>query len=155
LYVLPGPPILYYGTEIPLSQSRSIHAKDAQGFDEARLPILWDLEKSFQFTEYLARLAEIRQKYPQLRRAKWAVNSFDEQKDTLVLSLGDSQDFMLLINRSSKERQLLIKNQGYLAYQDLIDYSTYPIRNDELRINLPAQTGILLSAKNYAEQSAK
>jgi cyclomaltodextrinase len=148
LYVLPGPPILYNGTEIPLSQRRSIHARDAQGFDEARLPMTWDLEKSFQFTEYLARLAEIRQKYPQLRQAEWTVNAFDEKKDMLVLSLGDSQDFMLLINRSPKEHQLLIQNPEYLSYQDLVDHTTYPNRNDELQINLPAQTGILLSAKN-------
>jgi secreted PhoX family phosphatase len=108
----------------------------------------WDLEKSFQFTEYLARLAEIRQKYPQLRQAEWTVNAFDEKKDMLVLSLGDSQDFMLLINRSPKEHQLLIQNPEYLSYQDLVDHTTYPNRNDELQINLPAQTGILLSAKN-------
>ena len=65
----------------------------------------------------------------------------------LVLSLGDSQDFMLLINRSPKEHQLLIQNPEYLSYQDLVDHTTYPNRNDELQINLPAQTGILLSAK--------
>lgn len=151
LYVLPGPPIFYYGTEIPLSQKRSIHARDAQGFDEARLPMAWDLEKSYQFTEYLARLADIRQKYPQLRRVEWTVNAYDEQKDTLILTLGASQEFMLLINRSAKERRFLIQNQGYFTYHDLVDHGTYPVRNDELHIIVPAQTGVLLSAKKSAE----
>ncbi len=35
LYVLPGPPIIYYGSEIPLSQNHLLHEGGGLGFDEA------------------------------------------------------------------------------------------------------------------------
>ncbi len=41
-FTLPGPPIIYYGTEVGLSQVRDVRYPDGTGHpEEARLPMLW------------------------------------------------------------------------------------------------------------------
>ncbi|MBK8024316.1 MAG: hypothetical protein IPK19_23510 [Chloroflexi bacterium] len=39
-FALPGPPILYYGTEVGLSQAEGVSS--AIGLDASRMPMIWD-----------------------------------------------------------------------------------------------------------------
>ena len=61
LYLLPEAPIVYYGSEIPLSQKRSIHAKGGIGFDEGRVPMPWDQPTDTPTAALLRELAQVRQ----------------------------------------------------------------------------------------------
>ena len=64
LYLLPQPPIVYYGTEFDLSQHRSIHDRGASGFDEARLAIPWKTESMPETARLLRELSDFREANP-------------------------------------------------------------------------------------------
>jgi cyclomaltodextrinase len=109
LYVMPGPPILYYGTEVALSQNRSIHSGEGLGFDEARLPMDW--QKDSDLSAYLIRLAEIRQEHPEIIEENINLVLCDDLKQVLVLRIGSSQtSFYLFINRSDETQSIIINN---------------------------------------------
>ncbi|MGI6259908.1 MAG: alpha-amylase family glycosyl hydrolase [Anaerolineaceae bacterium] len=75
LYLLPEAPIVYYGSEIPLSQKRSIHAKGGIGFDEGRVPMPWDQPTDTPTAALLRELAQFRQENSWLTDASWKLIS--------------------------------------------------------------------------------
>ncbi len=146
LYCLPGPPIIYYGTEALLSQNQSIHAKEALGFDEARLAMPWDQAVKASIPGYLSRLAEIRKQFPAIHQQPWGVVQFDPERDMIALGKRDSRNFLLLINRSEKGIQVVLPIRSHRRYKDLIGEDTYKIDNGKLRLLLPACSSLLLTA---------
>ncbi len=111
LYVLPGQPIVYYGTETGLSQRHSIHGEEGQGFDEARLPMNW-AEDSL-LGDYLRLLSLFRQNHPGILDGSFEVILCDDQREVLVLKIGRGQQtFILLINRSENIRTLELAEIG-------------------------------------------
>lgn len=61
LYLMPGAPIVYYGSERELSQWQSIHANNALGFDEARPAMDWEEQKEHTSARAMRELAAFRQ----------------------------------------------------------------------------------------------
>lgn len=106
LYLLPQPPIVYFGTETLLSQRQSIHAKDSIGFDEARLPMDWT--KEAVLAPLLKQLAELREANPQLMESAWEADRVDDKADILVLKrkIGDNQDWLFAINLGDSHCQI-------------------------------------------------
>jgi len=105
LYVLPGPPIVYYGTEFALSQNRSIHGEEGLGFDEARLPMDWQVNCPLK--GFLAQLAQIRETYPVILEGKVKVVLCDDHRQVLILQTGEGQSAIyLLINRSDGDQRV-------------------------------------------------
>ncbi|MFU8827100.1 MAG: alpha-amylase family glycosyl hydrolase [Brevefilum sp.] len=147
LYSLPEPPIIYYGTEVPLSQYRSIHAKGAQGFDEVRLPMPWKEVESSTLPAYLATLAEIRNNNPLIRQTEWEVYAVDDVKETLVLGKGLQESFYLLINNSAEERDFSIRINQAGGYQDLILGKFCERTNNSLELSLQPFSSALLAAE--------
>lgn len=145
LYMLPGPPIIYYGTEIPLSQNRSIHENGAQGFDEARLPMAWEENPKLKFVEYLAKLAEIRTLYPVLYQTDWRVYHCDDQMEVLILEKKNIKGIFLLINRSKKENQIPLEIKPQADYINLVSGEIIQPAEEKLTINLAPCTGVLIS----------
>jgi cyclomaltodextrinase / maltogenic alpha-amylase / neopullulanase len=144
LYTLPEPPIIYYGTEVPFSQNLSIHAKEAQGFDEARLPMDWDAAEKSTLPGYLAKLAEIRRKYPDIHQSGWIVNQLDEEAGFIVLGKKESQNVFLIINRSIKEVVCDITGPVAGRYVNLLDGDADLSSEGKLLITLKAMTAKLI-----------
>lgn len=71
LYMLPGQPIVYYGTESGLSQVGSVHDRTSRGSDEARLPMNWGFDLQNPTAVLLRELAAFREQNPWLRDARW------------------------------------------------------------------------------------
>ncbi|WP_129627948.1 alpha-amylase family glycosyl hydrolase [Candidatus Oscillochloris fontis] len=60
-YTLPHPPILYYGTEVGLSQRDDVRHADGSGHpEEARLPMLWGAEQDQDLLTFYRRLGTVR-----------------------------------------------------------------------------------------------
>lgn len=93
LYLLPQPPIVYYGTEFDLSQHRSIHDRGASGFDEARLAMPWGTAPMPETARLLRQLADFRQANPWLTQATWQVQSTssDGHHAEISVSAGSNQ----------------------------------------------------------------
>lgn len=108
LYILPGPPIVYYGTEVGLSQNRSIHSGGGLGFDEARLPMDW--QKASELGAFLKQLAVLRDAHPEIHKCRVETIQCDDEKQTLMLRIGNSGDILyLLINRSDTAQVMHIE----------------------------------------------
>ena len=93
LYLLPQPPIVYYGTEFDLSQQRSIHDRAASGFDEARLAIPWNTASMSETACLLRQLSDFREANPWLGNAAWQVISVskDGQQAQIKVTSGSNQ----------------------------------------------------------------
>jgi len=87
-YLMPGPPIVYYGSEQELSQRKSIHANDALGFDEARLPMDWEAQKEHNSAKVMREMAAFRQQNPWLSRARWHTLELEPRKVVFKVSNG-------------------------------------------------------------------
>jgi glycosidase len=64
LMTLPGMPVIYYGTEVGLSQRHDGIVENA----EARLPMLWGGDQNQGLLEHFQRLGKLRGESPALRR---------------------------------------------------------------------------------------
>ncbi|MBG0787435.1 MAG: hypothetical protein H0S79_20275, partial [Anaerolineaceae bacterium] len=100
LYVLPGPPIIYYGTEMPLSQNHLLHEGGGLGFDEARLEMDWAAENGFELVQYLRKLADIRSQESFYAIEAWKELMLEEDEGILVLAANQTKS-LLVINRST------------------------------------------------------
>ena len=89
---LPGQPIIYYGTEVGLSQERSKEA--GEGSDEARLPMLWGSEQDGDLLSWYKALIAARRAYPVI---------WNKERETL---LADSTVWCYKIGQA--EQQVLV-----------------------------------------------
>lgn len=144
LGMLPGAPIIYYGTEIALSQNQSIHASGAQGFDESRLPMNWEESESSDLPAYFNQLWEIRRRYPCIHQKPWKVIGCDDRQDVLVLGKPEDESAFLIINRSEHEIQTSIPLKQSGVYLDLMTEKPCSSTNQELQVALPPVSGIVI-----------
>jgi glycosidase len=91
LYLMPGPPIVYYGSERELSQRQSIHSNDALGFDEARMAINWDEQDERNSAKMMREMAAFRRENPWLSHARWQTRELEPQKVVFNVSDGEKQ----------------------------------------------------------------
>ena len=91
LYLMPGPPIVYYGSERELSQRQSIHSNDALGFDEARMAINWDEQDERNSAKVMREMAAFRRENPWLSHARWHTRELEPQKVVFNVSDGEKQ----------------------------------------------------------------
>ena len=94
LYLMPGPPIVYYGSEQELSQRQSIHANNALGFDEARLPMNWEGQKERNSAKVMREMATFRRQNSWLSQARWHTLELEKQK--VVFRLSDGEEKLLV-----------------------------------------------------------
>jgi glycosidase len=102
LYLLPGPPIVYYGTEQELSQRQSIHANDALGFDEARMAMDWKGQKEHTSAKVMREMAAFRRENPWLSQACWHTLELEPHKVVFEVSHRENR----LVVEISKEQDI-------------------------------------------------
>ena len=66
-FTLSGPPIIYYGTEVGLSQERDVRQGTLGIPEEARLPMLWGDSQDRELLSYYQSLTRLRRENPALR----------------------------------------------------------------------------------------
>ena len=103
LYLLPQPPLVYYGNEFGLSQHASIHAEGSSGFDESRLQMSWENPPHPEIAEHLRKLADFRLKNPWLLEASWQVLEVSEDGNQAKMSISDDAH-RLILKIETKER---------------------------------------------------
>ena len=147
LYHLPHPPIIYYGTETLLSQSKSIHEPGARGFDETRWAMHWNYTDDEDLTGYLKKLSEIRLRFPMLSQTPWYVHQVDGEKDHVVLGKSTGHSAYLILNRSRKNIEIEIPQTKSTTFMDLLNQKTYLVdHTQKLRVNINPESGMILLA---------
>jgi glycosidase len=67
-FTLAGAPIIYYGTEVGLSQERDVRQKGWAICEEARLPMIWGRQQDTRLLAFYRDLCRVRQRESALRR---------------------------------------------------------------------------------------
>ncbi len=66
-FTLSGPPVIYYGTEVGLSQERDVRQNGFGLPEESRLPMLWGEAQDRELFRFYQGLARLRKQHPCLR----------------------------------------------------------------------------------------
>ena len=141
LFTLPGPPILYYGTETGLSQHTSI--RDGLGFDEARLPMKWDTEQDSNLIEYFRTLIRLRETHPTLAEGVRRTLILDPDEG-LYAYTPDPDRILIAFNTSPEPRTLTVPITLPETAQDRLNGNLVEHHSDHLKIHLPPETGALI-----------
>ncbi|MBG0783700.1 MAG: hypothetical protein H0S79_01210 [Anaerolineaceae bacterium] len=145
LYTLPGPPIIYYGTEVPLSQRHLLHEGGGLGFDEARLEMDWHAVMSSDLPDYLRRLADIRNELVVSPSHNWHQMLVDDVQQILILTAQEEKE-LLIVNRSMEAKDIslyITMEKG--VYRDRITGETYPILDHRLELKIQPLMAIVLT----------
>ncbi len=153
-FTLPGTPIIYYGTEIALSQELDIAAAGWGGDAEVRGDMHWSPEEqNLELRDFYRRLVQVRRTYPVLWSGSCRVNHLDD----------DQQAFSYVRAPLDGEGPLLVVafNLGHVpAVVDLPDetagWHVVLASRDDLHVgkdhvHLPAMSGCILVTTGFRE----
>lgn len=107
-FTLSGQPIVYYGTEAGLSQSRDIVWPDGRHImEESRQPMPWGAEQDQELLAYYRWLIHFRRQHPALWRGQRQTLHLDDAAGTYAYSRDDGQETLVVaLNASDQERTI-------------------------------------------------
>jgi glycosidase len=138
LLTLPGLPIVYYGTEVGLSQRRDGAAENA----EARLPMLWGDQQDGDLLAYFQQLGRLRRESAALRHGTRQTLLVDDAVYAYRRAAGD-ESFVIVLNRSDRpQRRRLDAGPG--QWIDRMNVATVGRDGSDLEVLVPSQAGAIL-----------
>lgn len=138
---LPGPPIIYYGTEVGLSQWHDLEYEDgSRRMEESRTPMLWGKEQDRDLLEFYRSLV--------FWRTRWGVHSMKPRlvhagADGLLLFLVGS--WLVVINASSEEHNVDLGVRGSM-WLALATGNDVQLHGELLRV--PSMGGAIVAAES-------
>lgn len=114
-FTLPHPPIIYYGTEVGLSQRRDVRYADGSGHpEEARLPMLWGDAQDRELRHFYQRLVAMRRAAPDVWRAPRRTLLADDAASLLVyVCANDEREALVALNNGSSSQTVPLRGAGY------------------------------------------
>lgn len=142
-FSLVGPPIIYYGTEVGLSQERDVRQADFGRPHESRLPMLWGSQQKTMLFDYYQHLIALRRAHPALRRGAREVLFADSS--ALAFTRGeDSDQVATALNLSTDPVAVrLLRPFGQVLLATSPDCSSQSTTGETL-ITLPPLGGLML-----------
>jgi cyclomaltodextrinase len=141
-FTLAGAPIIYYGTEVGLSQEREIWREDGGFLEESRLAMLWDEAQDVSLREYYRRLIALRKAHPVLWRGTRETLHVDASKGTYAYSRCDeSEELIVVLNNSGCSRVVNLETD---LHKDLLHHRTYPVKSNQVELTLSPYSGVVL-----------
>jgi cyclomaltodextrinase len=110
-FVLPGPPILYYGTEIGLSQERDVRQGSLGLPEESRLPMLWGSEMDLMLLADYQALTGLRKDLRVLQEAGMRVLMADD--NSLLFQRGECAKAVCVALNLSEQPRLIPLPAGF------------------------------------------
>ncbi len=108
-YTLSGPPIVYNGTEVGVTQERFIHDKNSQGMEECRQPMLWGDEQDGELLSAFWWLNHLRRNHPVFWRGRRRTIHLDNAARTYAYVREDGIETALVgFNLSNEPRRFSI-----------------------------------------------
>lgn len=146
LFTLAGPPIVYYGTEVGVTQERPIHQGEHGIFEEARAPMKWGDDQDRDLHRYFRRLSALRQHHRVLQSGARRVLHLDAEAGTYAyVREGDGQRVVVALNLSSQPRTVRLPVSLKSDAVDHLNTSILTITTDFVEVTLPAQTGAFIA----------
>ncbi len=156
-FTLPQPPIIYYGTEVGLSQERNIWTPDGYGHHAyARMPMLWGEAQDQDLLQYYRHLCTIRRENSVLRSGRRMNLHLDASANIYAYALqgrghaDGEKEIVVIINSSEDVRSttVYLVPLGFpenTVLEDLIDGQSYKVRRSHLKLTLNPLQGVILA----------
>ncbi len=143
-FTLPAPPIIYYGTEVGLSQLRDVRQGSRGILEESRLPMRWSDQDS-DLLAYYRRLIAIRRHRRMIWQKPRRTLLVDGPGGRYSYAYGDSDSeeaVIVLLNNAPHGQSFTVSAAGH--WEDLINGGVIAA-NDALSMTLPPYAGTILA----------
>jgi glycosidase len=145
-FTLSGPPVIYYGTEVGLSQQRDVRQEGLGLPEEARLPMPWESLQDQKLFAYYRNLIALRREHPALRQpglqilhAAGSLLAYQRGELIVCLNLANHLEVLDLPVPTSTTELILEANSSVLLESDA---------NGNLQMSLPAWGGAVIKIKS-------
>jgi len=139
-FTLSGPPVIYYGTEVGLSQARDVR-QDGRGLpEESRLPMLWGGDQETDLLEYYRRLILLRRDISALKTGR--IQIVEADRNRLTFTRGDNKELLVVLNLSTKKQKVDTFDQWNKI---LLQTNTDDVMVGKLEITMAPLGGAILS----------
>jgi glycosidase len=145
-FTLSGPPVIYYGTEVGLSQQRDVRQEGLGLPEEARLPMPWESLQDQKLFAYYRNLIALRREHPALRQpglqilhAAGSLLAYQRGELIVCLNLANHLEVLDLPVPASTAELILEANSSVLLESDA---------NANLQMSLPAWGGAVIKIKS-------
>jgi cyclomaltodextrinase len=139
-FTLSGAPVIYYGTEVGLSQERDVRQGDMGLPEESRLPMIWDREQNSNLLDFYRKLISLRKGYAELTHGK--VKPMHVDKNVLVYSKGSSKRILTCLNLSDELHHI---NLPVKIMDVSFNAGEYKISDDKKGIALSPLSGTIIT----------
>ena len=142
-FTLAGQPVIYYGTEVGLSQNKDVRQGDWGLPEESRLPMLWGEAQDAALLDFYRRLIALRLQEPALYAGVRRNIAVDDHILAYARELED-RSLAIALNLSQTIRQVTL--QGPWKSQLLATDSNCRVinANDLVLVELPALAGVVV-----------
>lgn len=151
-YTLAGPPIVYYGTEVGLSQRRDCRTPDGHGRPhEARTPMLWDDAQDTDLLAWYRALGRMRRAHPVLWRGARQTLTVDNPPGTWAYARTDGEDALVVVlnaGDSPAEVSVPIACLGLADgthLRNLLGEEVYAVAGGRVKVGLGPVAGVALA----------
>jgi glycosidase len=144
-FTLAGPPIIYYGTEVGLSQVTGVRQPDGRGLlEESRLPMLWGDDQDRSLLAFYTKLVALRNQSACLRRGERTTLLADKQVLAYRRELAGER-LATVVNLGLETRQVNL--DGIWSSIWLATHADCEIdpREDGCQVRLPALSGAVIT----------
>lgn len=152
-FAVPHPPIIYYGTEVGLSQDRDVQMPSGgDHLEYARLPMLWGEDQDRDLYEYYRRLSRIRGSHAALRKGERTTLHVDSEAGTYAYALRTRAEVLVVVLNNGDEARRLALPVGYvgladgIAVADLMSGDRYTVAEGQVLLSLQPLTGTILAS---------
>jgi len=91
-FTLPHPPIIYYGTEVGMSQVRDVRHADGSGHpEESRLPMIWGEEQNLALLDFYRQLGQLRSRTASVWRGPRRTLYLDDARSLYAFACADER----------------------------------------------------------------
>jgi glycosidase len=106
-FTLPQPPIIYYGTEVGLSQQHDLQYPDgSRKLEESRTLMLWGSEQDTELRAFYTQLVALRRRFPGLWLGTRRTLALDDAGVYGVMIEQVDQIAVVVLNRTSAEQRI-------------------------------------------------
>ncbi len=160
-FTLAGPPIVYYGTEVGLSQARDCRTPEGHGRPhEARMPMLWGNSQDAELLAYYRTLGRMRREHPVLHSGRRVTLSVDAPPGTWVYARGDGGDLLLVfLNARERTAKISVPVQAVelaegTRLRNLLGPDEHVVSKGVVTVTLPPVSGAVLRPVEQGEPPA-
>jgi len=142
-FTLSGAPVIYYGTEVALSQHKDVMQNGRAIHEETRLPMLWGEEQNKELLEYYRELIRIRKSYSALTQGA-RETIFANEHILAYRRVKDNENIICVLNIVEETTELELDITGSNVLLGTSSECKIQDAGRAKRIVLPAFGGVIL-----------